>query len=174
MRMKTELLRQRLAPGPDGEGEGEGSPWGLTKLRGCNPDCGQAARASRSPRPGPSRAARPLRASRPASAAAQPASLAPRPEVSGTPGADAAARGRGPCGSARGSARPEGGPRPAHLMCVKCTSKWGAASEAREPQALRSAAGRGPSRCTSAIFYTDPLPPPPPPPPPPLQAPNRK
>ncbi|KAL6067820.1 hypothetical protein STEG23_026941 [Scotinomys teguina] len=58
-------------------------------------------------------------------------------------------------------------------MCVKCTSAWGAGNEAREPQALRSAAGTGPSRCTSAIFYTDPLPPPPPPPLPP-QAPDRK
>lgn len=151
MRVKTELLRQSARA--VGEGRGCG-------LQRCGPPTQGGRAQSRSPRG--TEASRIARDSH------------PRPRPPGLPRA-AAHQPEGSCGSAVGwfLAPSEPPLRSAHLMCVKCTSAWGAGNEAREPQALRSAAGTGPSRCTSAIFYTVPLPPPPPPPLPP-QAPDRK
>lgn len=153
MRVKTELLRQSA------RAVGEGRGCGLQR-------CGPPSPGRPRPAPQPARGRSFLGRPRPPTQA-----RAPR----GLPRATAAPQPEGSCGSADGYLpTPSETPlRSAHLMCVKCTSAWGAGKEAREPQALRSAAGTGPSRCTSAIFYTDPLPPPPPPPLPP-QAPDRK
>lgn len=58
MRVKTELLLQRLAPGPDAGAEGW-EPGVLTNLRSCSPDCEQAARQAAAPRPTPGRSLTP-------------------------------------------------------------------------------------------------------------------